>query len=271
MRWKHAVVTGAGSGLGHGIAVRLLKHGVDVSAIDRAISDERRDLLDAAARAGGASWRMHVADVTQRTAMQDAVAAAISAHGPADLAAHFAGIGGLSSFEEMEDAEFYRMMDVNVNGSYHFARAVIPHLRPGDRLALTASMAGITSNFGYTSYGTSKFAVLGLATTLRLEYEPRGIHVSVICPPEIKTPMVESEYARGNRIGIEVKQVAGSLQPDEACDAIFADLLAGKWMIIPSFKGKTIAFMATRMPGLFNFMTSRVIRKVMKKHGIPVA
>src|SRR3546814_2598867 len=55
------------------------------------------------------------------------------------------------------------------------------------RLALIASMAGLTSNYAYAAYGASKFGVVGLATTLRYEYEPLGIGISCICPPEVKT------------------------------------------------------------------------------------
>jgi 3-dehydrosphinganine reductase len=260
---KHAIITGAGSGLGHGIAERLLKRGVKVSVLDLSISDARANVLNSA----GSAWQHHRCDVTKLESVKAAVDAAISAFGPAELAVNFAGIGASASFAEMGDAEFYRVMEINVTGTYHFARAIMPHLRKGDRLALTASMAGITSNYAYTSYGTSKFAVLGLATTLRYEYEPHGIHISVICPPEVMTPLVEEEIASGNKIGLEIKRVAGSLQPDYACDKILDGLLAGKWMIIPGFKAKATHFAARRMPGLFHLITMAVVRKVMRKHG----
>ena len=260
---KHAIITGAGSGLGHGVALRLLKRGVKVSVLDLGISDARAAVLNGA----GSAWQLHPCDVTKLESVKAAVDAAIAAFGPAELAVNFAGVGASASFAEMEDAEFYRVMEINVTGTYHFARAIMPHLRKGDRLALTASMAGITSNYAYTSYGTSKFAVLGFATTLRYEYEPLGIHISVICPPEVMTPMVDEEIAKGNKIGLEIKQVAGSLQPDFACDKILDGLLAGKWMIIPGFKAKATAFAARRMPGLFHLITMGVVRKVMHKHG----
>lgn len=264
---KHAIITGAGSGLGHGVAERLLKRGVLVSVLDLGISSERGAALDAAAAAGRSDWQLHKADVTKLATVQAAVDAAIIAYGPSELAINFAGIGASASFAEMEDAEFYRVMEINVTGTYHFVRAVLPHLRKGDRLALTASMAGITSNYAYTSYGTSKFAVLGLATTLRYEYEPLGIQISVICPPEVMTPMVDEEIAKGNKVGLEIKRVAGSLDPAFACDKIVAGLLAGQWMIIPGFKAKATAFAARRFPRLFHLVTMAIVRKVMRKHG----
>ena len=260
---KHAIITGAGSGLGHGIAERLLKRGVKVSVLDLGISDERATVLNAA----GSVWQHHACDVTKLDSVKAAVDAAIAAFGPAELAVNFAGVGASASFAEMADAELYRVMEINVTGTYHFARAIMPHLRKGDRLALTASMAGIAANYGYTSYSTSKFAVLGLASTLRMEYEPHGIHISVICPPEVMTPMVVEEIAKGNKISLDIKKVAGSLQPDFACDKILDGLLAGTWMIIPGFKAKATAFAARRMPGLFDWITMGIVRKVMRKHG----
>jgi NAD(P)-dependent dehydrogenase (short-subunit alcohol dehydrogenase family) len=265
--WKHALVTGAGSGLGHGIAERLLVDGVLVSVFDLAIGDKRRAELDSAAARGRAQWQFLFADVTRLETVQAAVDKAIATFGHANLAVHFAGVGAATAFADLDDAEFYRVMTINVNGSYHFARAVLPHMGKGDHLALTASMAGITSNYGYTSYGTSKFAVYGLATTLRLEYEPRGLRISCICPPEVMTPMVEAEHAIGDPVSIAVKRVAGSLSPKEGCDGIYAGLKAGRWLIIPGFKARATAFAARRMPGLFHAITIGVIRKVMRKHG----
>jgi 3-dehydrosphinganine reductase len=264
---RHAIITGAGSGLGHGIAERLLKRGTKVSVLDLGIPADRAAILDAAAKSGNAEWQLHKADVRKLDSVKAAVDAAIAAYGPTELAVNFAGVGALTAFADMEDAEFYRIMEINVTGSYHFARAVMPHLRKGSRLALTASMAGITSNYGYTSYGTSKFAVMGLATTLRYEYEPLGIGVTAICPPEVITPLVHEEKATGNPIGLEIKQLAGSLQPDYACDKILEGLLAGKRVIIPGFKAKVTAFAAQRMPELFNWATKIIVRRVMRKHG----
>ena len=257
---KHAIITGAGSGLGHGIAERLLKRGVKVSVLDLGVPADRAVTLDAAAKTGKVEWQLHKTDVRKL----DSVKAAIAAYGPTELAVNFADVGALTTFADMEDTEFYRVMDINVIGSYHFARAVMPHLRKGGRLALTASMAGITSNYGYTSYGTSKFAVGGLATTLRYEYEPLGIGVTAICPPEVITPMVHEEKMTGNPIGLEIKRLAGSLQPDYACDKILAGLIAGKRVIIPGFKAKATAFAAQRMPGLFDWAIKIMVRKVMK-------
>lgn len=193
------MITGTGSGLGLGLAVRLLKRGSKVSVLDLSVNDEHRAALDDAARLGNGRWQFIEANVTQEEQVRVAVAQAVNDFGAPDLAVNSAGVGLCQAFADMSSEAFRRVIDINLMGSYNFAAAVLPHLKKGARLALVASLAGITSNYAYAAYGTSKFGVVGLATTLRYEYEPRGIHISCICPPEVKTPLVAQE--RGRRSG----------------------------------------------------------------------
>src|SRR3546814_13764492 len=99
---------------------------------------------------------------------------AAQAWGAPQLAINSAGIIINKVLAETTAAEFSRVVDVNLNGSFNFAAAVLPTMGKGSRLALIASMAGLTSNYAYAAYGASKFGVVGLATTLRYEYEPLG-------------------------------------------------------------------------------------------------
>ena len=269
--WNHALITGGGSGLGLGLAVRLLKRGGKVSVLDLSVNDANRAALDDAARLGNGRWQFIEANVTQEQQMRAAVAQAVQDFGAPDLAINSAGVALNRAFADMSSEEFRRVIDINLMGSYHFAAAVLPHLTKGARLALVASLAGITSNYAYAAYGTSKFGVVGLATTLRYEYEPQGIHISCICPPEVKTPMVAQERADGNPVSLDLKLIAGSMEADPACDQILAGLDAGRWRIIPGFAGKATAFAAQRTPGIFYRVMNVMIRKYMRKHGLPVA
>lgn len=264
---NHAIITGAGSGLGHGMALRLLNRGSKVTVIDLSINDERRLQLDEAARRGGARWQLMPADIRDERLVRETVAEAVETFGSPDLAINSAGIGLSRAFGNMTSEEFRRVMEINLFGSYHFSAAVLPHLKPGARLALVASLAGITSNYSYAAYGTSKFGVVGLATTLRYEYEPQGINISCICPPEVKTPLVTEERASGDPVAMDLKLIAGSMELDPACDQIIAGLIAGQWLIIPSLPGKITAFVAQRMPGVWYGFMGSMIRKYMRRHG----
>ena len=265
---NHVMITGGGSGLGLGMALRYLKRSSRVSVLDLVVPESSHEQLDAAASAGQTEWQFQTADITDFDQTQTSVLAAVETFGAPDLAINSAGVVINKAFVDMLPEEFRRVVDINLNGSYHFAKAVLPTLQPGSRLALVASIAGLTSNYAYAAYGASKFGVVGLATTLRYEYEPQGIHISCICPPEVKTPMVEKERTDANPVSLELKALAGSLETDSACDQIVAGLDAGRWQIIPGFSGKLTAFGARYLPGPFNAIMLRLIGRALRKHGM---
>ncbi len=237
--------------------------------LDLAVRDDARAILDAAARTGSSHRQLHQADITDAAQLSEAVISVVASFGLPDLAVNSAGILINKTVADMKPEEFHRLVNVNLNGSLNFSAAVAPHLRPGSRLALVASLAGYTSNYGYSAYGASKFGVIGLAWALRYEYEPLGVHISCICPPEVETPMVTAERQSGNPISLELKKTAGCMNPDDACDQIVAGLDAGQWMIIPSLAGKLTACAMRFVPGAFNWYMQRTIRGLMRKLGTP--
>lgn len=266
--YNHVMITGGGSGLGLGMALRYLKRGCQVSVLDLTMSHESHGLLDVTASVGQTAWQFLSADITDFEQTQASVLAAVDAFGTPDLAINSAGVVINKAFADMEPSEFRRVVDINLNGSYHFAKSVLPTMQADSRLALVASIAGLTSNYAYAAYGASKFGVVGLATTLRYEYEPQGIHISCVCPPEVKTPMVEKERTDANPVSLELKALAGSLEANSACDQIVAGLDAGRWQIIPGLSGKLTAFGARYLPGPFNAVMLRLIGKALRKHGM---
>lgn len=268
-QWKHSVISGGGSGLGLGLAQRLLRRGGKVTVLDLAVSEASHALLNQAAAEGQGCWQFIEADIRDDARMVAAVNEAVDAFGEPDLAINSAGIAVNKTFAKMQMEEFRRVIDINLNGSAHFAHAVLPHLKAGSRLALMASMAGLLGTYAYTAYGASKFGVVGLATTLRNEYAPLGIAVSCICPPEVKTPLVAAERVSGDPISLALKQFAGSLETDPACDQMLAGLDAGDWQIIPGKSSKLLAWSSRHFPGPSYAFTNFQIRRLMRKHGRP--
>lgn len=110
--------------------------------------------------------------------------------------------------------------------------------------------------------------MVGLATILRYEHEPLGIHISCICPPEVATAMVLEECKEGNRISLDMKAAADTLDTDNACDQIVAGLDAGRWKIIPGVNGKLITWIARHFPAFFDFVMLKLIKRSMRKHGV---
>lgn len=267
-RNDHVLISGAGSGLGLGMALRYLKRGCQVSVLDLTVTDDAHEKLDSAAKVANTHWQFHQADITDFNLIQAAVQQAVSHFGAPDLAINSAGVVLNKTFADMQPGEFQRVITINLIGSNNFAAAVLPSMQPGSRLALVASLAGITSNYAYTAYGASKFGVIGLATTLRLEYKPLGINISCICPPEVNTPMVFAERKDANPVAMDLKKLAGSLEADPACDKIVAGLDAGHWQIIPGLNGKMTAWACRYLPAVFYFGMLQLIKRSMRKHGV---
>ncbi|GAA5524493.1 3-phenylpropionate-dihydrodiol/cinnamic acid-dihydrodiol dehydrogenase [Microbulbifer aestuariivivens] len=263
--WKHAMITGGGSGIGYGLTLRMLKRGTQVSILDLNLPEEKKAALDSAAKAGGGRWEYFPMDICTVQEVDQAVAKAVRAFGSPDLALNCAGILINRPFVDLTPEEFHRVVNVNLNGSFHFARAAVPHLQPGSRLALIASLAGLTSNYGYAGYSASKFGVVGLATNLRFELEPLGINVSCICPGEIRTPMVAQEKVDAHPASLELRKAAGSLDVDTACDQIFSGLQRGKWQIIPGVRAKAVAMAYRLIPGIVFSLSGIWLKKILSK------
>lgn len=262
---RHVLISGGASGLGLGFAKRYLQQGFCVSILDLAISNESKMALQHLALLNNTQWQFHKADVTHVSELVDAIKSSVTTYGSPDLAINSAGIVLNKTVADMHPDEFNRVINVNLNGSFNFAWALLPTMKAGSRLALVASLAGHTSNYAYSAYGASKFGVVGLATTLRYEYELQGINISCICPPEVNTPLVEGEREHGNPVSLELKKIAGSMDADEACDQIVNGLNQGHWMIVPSASGKATAFAARYLPGLFHRFMSYMINKTSKQ------
>lgn len=263
---NHAIISGGASGLGNGLACRLLKRGTSVTVLDLGISDTYRQALDEAAKQAGSQWSLQEVNIADFDLVDTAVTSAIAEFGDIQLAINSAGVAVNKVLTDTSSADFQRVIDINLVGSFNFAKAVLPTMKTGARFALLASMAGFVGNYGYSAYSASKFGTVGLAHTLRNEYEPLGIHISCICPPEVKTPMVEAEHASGDPVSLELKKLAGSLTSDYACDLMLKDLDRGKWIIVPGYRAKLLVFIARHVPSTFTYFGLVAVKQAMKKH-----
>lgn len=257
-------ITGGGSGIGLHLAELVAARGEAVAVFDRLISDDARRVLTGAA--GNADRLVVVGDVDVRDAagLAAAVDAAVARIGPPTLAINSAGISRNDRFAESRPEDFEQTIAVNLVGSRNFAAAVLSHLAPGGRLALIASLAGITGGYTYAAYASSKAGVIGLARVLRLEYAPEGIGVSVICPPEIMTPMVEQYATTMHPATRALKDVAGTLPIDDACREILSLLDRGRFMVIPGRRARRTARMARYLPDRVTMrVTDRIVRRAL--------
>ena len=190
-----AVVTGGAAGFGAALGAQCAARGMDVALLDRD-GDGARAQADALAATGVRTLGM-VADVADAASVEAAATTVADELGAVDLVISNVGVQLFGAVDAMTDDEWRWVLDVNVIGAARVARSFLPLLERTEagRLAFTASSSVLDPASRLGAYQASKFAVWGLAETLRLELADRGISVSVIFPSGMTTGHLESSAA----------------------------------------------------------------------------
>ena len=222
--YRTALVTGASSGIGRALSLRLAREGARVSLVAR-----RRDALEEvaeAARAAGSEATVLACDVGVNAQVAAAATAAQRAFGPVELLVNNAGYGRHRRFVDHELADIERMFRVNTLGSIAFAKALLPAMIERRRgwIVFMASVAGKIASPDESVYAATKFALVGLAGALGLEVEEAGVHVLTVCPGVIDTPFFDEEaLARMSPTALRQR-----VEPEELVDAILGALAKGR-------------------------------------------
>jgi NAD(P)-dependent dehydrogenase (short-subunit alcohol dehydrogenase family) len=188
-RARHAVVTGGATGLGRGIAQRLIESGGSVTLWDRDAGAAEK----AAWALGPRAFALKV-DVAQQASVTEAVAATLAQAGRIDALVNSAGITGpnLKLWDYPADA-WREVMDVNLNGLFLCCREVVPQMRRQGygRFVNIASVAGKEGNPNASAYSASKAAVIALTKSLGKELADTGVRVNCVTPAAVKTAIFD--------------------------------------------------------------------------------
>jgi meso-butanediol dehydrogenase / (S,S)-butanediol dehydrogenase / diacetyl reductase len=222
---RRYVISGAASGIGRATALRLAAGGAQIAGIDR---DPLTQVAAEVASAGGHMLALE-ADVTDLPAIEDAVAKAVAELGGLDGAASVAGIGDFTGdVTEIEPEVWERVLAINLNGTFHVSRAVIPHLRErGGAIVNVSSQFGLVGCLSSPAYCASKAAVIGLTKAMAIDHAADGIRVNCVCPGPTDTPMLRG--TRGmerERARTEHRNLTGRLMRPEEIAATIAFLLS---------------------------------------------
>ena len=187
----HALVTGAGTGIGAAIARELAKEGAKLTLLGR-----RRDPLEEVA-ADCAHAFVATADVTDRGQVDESFADARKAQGPITILVNNAGAVDSRPFSKLTEHDWRRMMAVNLDAAFHCCQAALPDLleAPSGRIVTIASTAALRG-YGYTAaYIAAKHGVLGLTRALAAEFAKSSLTVNAVCPGFTDTDIVGQAVA----------------------------------------------------------------------------
>jgi NAD(P)-dependent dehydrogenase (short-subunit alcohol dehydrogenase family) len=266
---KTIYITGGCSGTGLAAGKMLARLGAHIVILDLSPSEPALREIGLARRAANqlvAGYRINIAD---RKIAMGAVALAAAECGAPDILINMAGIAVAEEFINMTSETFDRVMQVNVYGTRNIVEAVLPFMisRGSGKLVLAGSMGGILPVYGYTAYGTSEFAVVGLAQCLRCELKPRGISIACFCPGEMETPGLAQEHRMLHPATRALMEVVGTMPPEAAARDLVKGIRNNRFLIIPGLKMKLIWWLYRLTPvWLWNSITDSIVAKALRRN-----
>jgi SDR family mycofactocin-dependent oxidoreductase len=203
---KVAFITGAARGQGRSHAVRLAQEGADIIAVDLAAQvgsvpypmATPGDLAETVKEVEALDRRIVAAeaDVRDYAGLKQALDDGVAQLGRLDIVSANAGIFSTGRADELSEQAWRDMIDINLTGVWHAAKAAIPHLRAGGRggsIVLTSSAAGLMATENAAHYVSAKHGVVGLMRTLALELAPEMIRVNSLHPTTVNTRMIQND------------------------------------------------------------------------------
>ena len=212
---KVSIITGAAQGIGLATALKFAQEGAIVIVCD--LKQNAVDEAVAACRQAGAQAEGFLMDVTDRDQVDAVVARVRERFGRIDVLVNNAGITQDARLVKMTQAQFDRVIDVNLRGVFHCAQTVAEGMTAqGSGVILNASsVVGIYGNFGQTNYAATKFGVIGFTKTWARELGAKGVRVNAVAPGFIKTPILASmpeDVLKGMEARVPLKRLG---QPEE--------------------------------------------------------
>lgn len=190
LKGHHALVTGAGSGIGAAIAMTLAKAGAKVTLAGR----RRQPLEDANASIGGQCLVLDGFDVTQPDTIATGIETARKTFGPVSILVNNAGEAPSASFEKTSLEMWNHVLSVDLTGAFNVTQAALADLKThnsGARIINIASTAGLTGYAYVSAYCAAKHGVIGMTRALALELARKNVTVNAVCPGFTDTPLIQ--------------------------------------------------------------------------------
>jgi 3-dehydrosphinganine reductase len=237
-----ALVTGGSSGIGLATARELARRGSHVwilarnpARLEAALAQLEQERVSPAQRFG-----VLQADVSDEKQVFAVIETLQRQAGTPHLLVNCAGETYPGYVEKLGLDVFRQLMQINYFGSVYTTQAVLPAMlqRGSGHIVFVSSMGGLISVFGYSAYCPTKYALHGFADALRQEMKPRGIRVSIVCPPDTDTPQLAFETPLKPKETRALASNGGLASPEFVAQQIIQGVTRGKYLVIPGFESK---------------------------------
>lgn len=255
IKGKVAVITGAGSGIGRSLALQLNKLGADLALGDINLENlsRTRDMLENHTRVS-----LHRVDVAEREQMAGFSREVLAEHGHVDILINNAGITLTPTiFKSITEADFARVIDVNMWGVYYGIREFLPYLQamPEAMIVNMSSLAGLVGLYGYTPYAMSKFAIRGLTETLQSELAGTNVSLLIVHPGGVKTNIIKNAPDLANDkqrqdAHLEFSRFA-LLDPEAVAAKIISAIRKNKRQLVIGIDARIVNLIRFLFPGRF--------------------
>jgi 3-oxoacyl-[acyl-carrier protein] reductase len=212
---KVVVVTGGGGGIGRACAARFAAEGARVAVVDRDHATAAEAVSDV--RSAGGTAESFVVDITDSAAVDSCAEAIVHSLGEIDVLVNNAGVHSTALIHKITDDEWRRMLDINLSGSFFFARAAQASMvkQRAGRIVNVTSQASIGTERGFVHYAAAKAGVMGMTRSLALDLGPFGITVNAVGPGHVETPLTHhlAEAAGMDYADIRAEQIRRNAVP----------------------------------------------------------
>ncbi|MEM9217238.1 MAG: SDR family oxidoreductase [Cyanobacteria bacterium P01_F01_bin.150] len=283
---NHAIITGGSSGIGRSLALQLARKGLDITIIARGqerLDQARSDIKTASIRSDQQVLALS-ADVSNRLQAETAIQDAIAQLGAPRMLITSAGIAYPNYFQDIPIEIFEHTMATNYFGTLYCIRAALSTMEQyaaqkkatqkkatqkkamekkcKATIVMISSGAGLVGLYGYSAYGPSKFALRGLAESLRGELKPLGVGVAIAYPPDTDTPQLAEENKTKPPATKEITATAKLWQPDDIAQVILTAVEQGKFEITPGFEMTIL----NRLHSLIAPLLNRYFDQIIARH-----
>jgi 3-hydroxybutyrate dehydrogenase len=223
---KIAIITGAASGIGEGIAKLFVAEGAIVAVAD--LKEDAAASTAAALTAQGPGRAIGIAmDVTSEEQVNAGVARVVGELGGVDILISNAGVQIVHPIQEFPFADWKKLLAIHLDGAFLTTKACLPHMiaKKSGSIIYMGSVHSKEASVLKSAYVTAKHGLLGLARTVSKEGGPHGVRANVICPGFVKTPLVEKQIPeQAKELGISEDDVVKTIMLGETVDKEFTTI-----------------------------------------------